>query len=153
MQANAVFHDPLDTMLDELEHSIQANHVAPAPVPKETGVDENLSWGDLPQQQSWQFVSEHESVDSPPLPYYIDTLQQDASFHATPHCPAARVGRRGGGGLINSYTGPGDKIYCPIEKNYVVFPDFCEKQNCEYYTEDSDQENGLSCTYHNEENF
>lgn len=145
--------DPLGQMLDKLERDIELSEVKPPMVPEEPGVLENPSQGYL-QQQSQGAYSEHGTAASPPLPYYLENPDpgQLAELHTPQHHPAGgRIGRRGGRGFMNSHAGPGDKIYCPIDKDYVVFPDFCEEQGCQYYDEDSDSENGRHCTYYDEE--
>jgi hypothetical protein len=149
--ADAVFDDPLDTMLDELERSMEANWSKPLLVPEEPEAIQNTSPGHLSQEQSQDTVLEQGGMDSPQLPYYIEDQQQAAPFHAPPYRQAGRIGRRGGS-FSGNWPGRGDETYCPFEKR-IVTPDFCEGRDCEYYDEDSDRENGRYCTYHNEEDL
>lgn len=145
------FQDPLCQMLGKLEQSIEASVVKPPLVPEEPGVLENPSQGYLPlQEESQEARPEQETIHSPPLPYYIETPQRPAPFHTPPHRQGGRIGRRGGRDFKSSPAGQGDKIYCPIEKDYVS-RDFCEDQDCEYYDEDGDPDSGWHCTYHDDE--
>ena len=150
---DTVFQDPSGQMLDKLERDIEASEVKPPLVPEEPTVPENPSQSYLPsQEESQQARFDQKAADSPPLPYYIEAPEQLTRFHKQPpRSVRGRIGRCGGRGFRNSHTGPGDKIYCPIEKSYVVFPDFCEEQGCQYYDEDSDSEDGRHCTYYDEE--
>jgi len=146
------FQDPLCQMLDKLERDIELNEVKPPPMQEELPVLENPSQDNLPSQgQTQETGSERGTVDLPPLPYYTEILKQPTPFHSPPYRQGGRIGRRGGRNLSSSESGQGGGIYCPFKQNYVVFPDFCEDNDCKYYDYDSDQESSGQCTYCDEE--
>lgn len=84
--------------------------------------------------------------DTPPLPYYLEDPQIQAT-RSLPRIPNRRIGRRGGTSIRNSHAAQSDQTYCPIERDFVSV-ETCE--DCEYYDEDSDPETGWRCTYHDD---
>ncbi len=146
---DVLFQDPLCQMLDKLERGIEVSEVKPPLVPEEPGILENPSQGHLPpQEQSQKACSELGTMDSPPLPYYLENPQIRAT-RSLPGIPNRRIGRCGGRGFINSPGVQSDQTYCPIERDFVSVETICE--DCEYYHEDGDPETGSPCTYNSEE--
>lgn len=99
-----------------------------------------------PSQQN-PIASGKGTDNKPPLPYYLENLQQSTRSNKSPH-RKGRIGRLGGKSSNSSQTAQDDEFYCPIQDTYVS-EDFCEDQNCQYYDEDWDQqEGGWPCTYY-----
>lgn len=130
--------DELARKLDRLEESIEN-------LPPEAGYIEPEI--DMPQQDKPGTPGKG-TDEMPSLPYYLEDPQQATPFHSPPYRQGGRIGRRGGRSFSSHEPAQGDKLYCPVEQRYVLFPVFCQDQNCKYY--DSDQEDEGRCTYYEE---
>jgi hypothetical protein len=131
----------MDDLLDQLEDSIEnsPSESTHAEIPDDTF---------LPPRDDSQDISSGEKKGAPPMPYYLESPQRSVQSHTPPHRLGGRIGRRGGSGFTMSRTVQSGQRYCPLERAFVSV-DTCE--DCEYYDEDGDSENGPHCTYEDEE--
>ncbi len=116
----------LDTLLTALEKNIENTSIPPEPK-----IEVELS-----EDPGWGYPTPSINTPSPPLGIYDYPAIQ-------PNRDERPIGMREG--MSKNKSGADDKIWCPVENDYIS-PEACEDKECEHYNSDV-----KDCTYYNKE--
>jgi len=118
--------DNLDTLLTALEKNIENTSIPP-----ELEIEVELF-----NDPGWGYPTPSIDTPSPPLGIYdYLAIQPNRDERPIGMCE----------GMSKNKSGADDKIWCPVEDNYVS-PEFCEDKNCKHYNPDIHE-----CMHYNKE--